>query len=79
MAQFETKFETGRQNWETPDSIFIPLNEEFGFTLDVCATKENTKCTTFFSPEDDGLIQPWTGICWMNPPFGVQKKWVKIT
>ena len=23
-----------------------------------------------FSPEEDGLAQPWDGVCWMNPPYG---------
>lgn len=77
MAQFKTKFESKRQDWETPDELFVSLNEEFNFTLDVCATKENAKCKTFFSVEDNGLEQTWIGVCWMNPPFGVQGKWVR--
>lgn len=77
MAEFKTKFESKRQDWETPDEVFFPLNEEFNFTLDVCATKENAKCKNFFSVEENGLKQSWTGICWMNPPFGIQGKWVK--
>lgn len=77
MARFDTKFESHRQDWETPDSIFVPLNEEFHFTLDVCATSGNAKCSEFFTEDEDGLEQDWHGICWMNPPFGVQSKWVK--
>lgn len=77
MAKFQTKFETGRQDWETPDSIFIPLNEEFCFTLDVCATSSNAKCDHFFTEGENGLKQDWLGTCWMNPPFGAQGKWVK--
>ena len=77
MAKFGTKFESKKQDWETPDSIFIPLQAEFGFTLDVCATNENKKCENYFSVDDDGLTQKWIGICWMNPPFGEQGKWVK--
>jgi phage N-6-adenine-methyltransferase len=77
MAKFDTKFESKRQDWETPDEIFVPLDNEFGFTLDVCATLENRKCEDYFDEEMDGLTQDWHGICWMNPPFGVQGKWVK--
>ena len=70
MAKFSTKFDSTRQDWETPDSIFKPLDDEFHFTLDVCATKQNRKCRKFFCQKDDGLAQDWTGeICWMNPPF----------
>ena len=77
MAKFDTKFESKKQTWETPDELFIPLNDEFSFTLDVCATSENNKCENYFSPEEDGLSRKWSGICWMNPPFGEQGKWVK--
>lgn len=61
----------GRTDWETPEKLFGPLHEEFGFTLDVCATPENAKCATYFTPEMDGLAQEWgTNVCWMNPPYG---------
>lgn len=56
--------------WSTPQAFFDTLDREFGFTLDVCATKENAKCSRFFSLEDDGLNQIWDGTCWMNPPYG---------
>ena len=78
MAQFKTKFESKRQDWETPDELFQPLNKEFGFTLDVCATSENAKCPQFFSIADNALVKDWRGVCWMNPPFGQQiQKWVR--
>jgi phage N-6-adenine-methyltransferase len=56
--------------WGTPQSLFDELNIEFGFELDVCATPELAKCERYFSLEQDGLAQEWTGICWMNPPYG---------
>ncbi len=56
--------------WETPQDFFDKLNKEFHFTLDACATSENTKCEKFYSPEIDGLSQPWDGIVWCNPPYG---------
>jgi phage N-6-adenine-methyltransferase len=56
--------------WATPQDFFDRLNVEFGFTLDVCATPENAKCTRYFTRTDDGLTQNWTGVCWMNPPYG---------
>src|SRR5262249_7976971 len=56
--------------WETPQWFFEQLDAEFGFTLDVCAQPVNAKCPRFFTPEDDGLAQPWEGVCWCNPPYG---------
>lgn len=71
-------FNRPKVEYETPDEIFKPLDEEFGFTLDVCALPENAKCQRFFTPTKDGLNQKWTGVCWMNPLFGREmKKWVK--
>jgi phage N-6-adenine-methyltransferase len=58
--------------YETPSYLFSQLNARFRFTLDVCATPENAKCSRFYTTADDGLAQPWTGVCWCNPPFGRQ-------
>ncbi|MEK6833214.1 MAG: DNA N-6-adenine-methyltransferase [Nanoarchaeota archaeon] len=64
--------------WSTPQHLFNELNKEFNFTVDVCANKNNNKCNFFYSVDDDGLKQNWTGICWMNPPYGREiKKWIK--
>lgn len=71
-------FSSERMDWATPPEVFGPLGEEFGFTLDVCATEENAKCARYFTPADDGLVQEWTGSCWMNPPYGREiGKWMK--
>ncbi len=72
-------FSSQTDDWSTPQSLFDELNKEFGFTLDVCATKENAKCSKFFTKEDDGLYQEWgNNRCWMNPPYGREiGKWVE--
>lgn len=64
--------------WETPKWLFDELNEEFNFTVDVCALPENAKCKNFYTPEQDGLKMPWSGVCWCNPPYGKEiAKWVE--
>jgi phage N-6-adenine-methyltransferase len=63
-------FSSATDEWETPQFLFDGVNAEFGFDLDVCATPGNAKCKRFFTKEDDGLTQPWSGTCWMNPPYG---------
>ena len=70
---------SNKSDWETPQDFFDKLNWGIQFTLDVCATKDNTKCERFYSPEIDGLKQSWKGEkCWMNPPYGREiGKWVK--
>jgi phage N-6-adenine-methyltransferase len=57
-------------NWSTPQHVFDALHEEFHFALDVCASTSNAKCRRFFTKKQNGLHQPWTGRCWMNPPYG---------
>jgi phage N-6-adenine-methyltransferase len=56
--------------WETPQTLFDALNSRFSFDLDVCALPSNAKCPSFYTPEVNGLAQEWTGVCWMNPPYG---------
>ncbi len=71
-------FSSRRKNWETPQTLFDTLNEEFDFELDVCAASENAKCKKYYSPTEDGLKQEWKGVCWMNPPYGREiGKWMK--
>jgi phage N-6-adenine-methyltransferase len=79
MGNFDkNRFKSTNQEWETPDSIFVPLDEEFHFTLDVAASNINTKCSKYFSEDRDGLYSPWQGeICWMNPPYNQVGKWIK--
>jgi hypothetical protein len=48
----------------TPNSFYKQLNEEFNFNFDPCP--EN--------PDFDGLIVPWTGNVYINPPYGKQIK-----
>lgn len=65
--------------WATPQDLFDRLNDEFHFELDVCAIPENAKCKRYYTPEDDGLNQPWDGVVWCNPPYskGNIPKWLE--
>lgn len=71
-------FQSRTCEWATPQDFFDALDSEFGFGLDVCATPSNAKCKRFFTKEEDGLIQPWFGVCWCNPPYGREiKHWMQ--
>jgi len=67
-----------RSDWQTPLELFTPLHQEFGFTLDACATAGNAQCARYFTPEQDGLSQRWNGVVWCNPPYGAAEiaKWL---
>lgn len=66
----DAMFSSKTDLWATPQSFFDDLDSEFGFELDVCALPSNAKCERYFTPADDGLSQTWSGVCWMNPPYG---------
>ena len=74
----ELMFSSKTDLWATPQDFFDALNNEFHFTLDVCALPENAKCKDFYTPEVDGLSQPWIGRVWCNPPYGREiVQWVR--
>jgi len=70
MSINQVVFTSNTDMWATPQDFFNMLNDEFHFTLDVCAVEDNAKCDKYYTPDDDGLEQPWSGTCWMNPPYG---------
>lgn len=63
-------YSSNSEEWETPGWLFDELNQKYHFTMDVCATKENAKCNRFFTKQENALVQNWSGVCWMNPPYG---------
>jgi len=64
--------------WFTPPHIFKALN--ITFDLDPCAPPGGVPwipATNHFSEMDDGLLQPWDGRIWLNPPYSNPRSWVK--
>ncbi|WP_189493767.1 DNA N-6-adenine-methyltransferase [Formosimonas limnophila] len=71
-------FSSHSDDWATPQALFDALNAVFKFETDVCAVPENAKCERFFTPAQNGLLQVWSGTCWMNPPYGrTINQWIK--
>lgn len=72
MADFDkNRFASKKQDWETPDSIFDPLYEEFHFDLDVAASDKHHKVIRFIDEKDNAMTCDWPGKnCWLNPPYG---------
>lgn len=70
-------FSSKTDNWSTPQDFFDELDSEFHFTLDPCADDYNHKCVKYFTKEQDGLLQDWSGeVVFCNPPYGKDiKKW----
>jgi len=71
-------FSSQKDEWATPQDFFDGLNKQYNFTLDPCATAQNTKCPKFYTQQDNGLIQDWSGnVVYVNPPYSNVKEWVK--
>lgn len=57
-------------DWYTPPEIFAALG--LTFDLDPCSPGPGhwVPARRVYTLADDGLIQPWAGVVFMNPPFG---------
>jgi hypothetical protein len=60
---------SGTDVWLTPPSILKALGE---FDLDPCSSLNRPWDTAknHYTVEDDGILQPWYGRVWCNPPYG---------
>src|SRR5262245_23496873 len=57
--------------------MFAALQKRFEFTVDVAAQPHNARLARYFTPELDGLRQPWAGErVWCNPPFSNIEPWI---
>ena len=75
----DVHFSSESNEWGTPQDLYNELDEQYGFTLDPCATKENAKCDKYYTKEDNGLLQDWRDeVVFMNPPYGREiSEWIK--
>lgn len=78
MSDLSVHFSSKTDNWATPLEFFREWDTIYHFTLDVCADHNNHKVANYYTKEDDGLIQPWSGVVWCNPPYGREiGKWIE--
>lgn len=79
MIKRDALFSSLTDEWATPQELFNQLNDEFHFTVDVCASEENAKVNKYFTKDQDGLNQDWSDeIVWCNPPYGrTVTQWVR--
>lgn len=67
------------QEWMTPPWVFVRLG--LTFDLDPCSPENpawsHVPATSRFTKREDGLIRPWHGRVWVNPPYGPETgKWL---
>ena len=71
MTQRLVQLLTERQDYETPPELVAELAAEFGpFEVDFAATEANKKAPRCFTPEQDSLSLDWSGVGFLNPPYG---------
>ena len=65
-----------RDTWLTPPNLLQQLGP---FDLDPCTPPVMPWPTAAkrYTPADDGLLQPWSGYVWLNPPFSNVRPWVE--
>jgi hypothetical protein len=66
---------SGECEWYTPASVYQPILERLSMTefdLDPCSPWLDgpIPAKTRYTPADNGLLQPWQGVVWCNPPYG---------
>ena len=62
-------------NWLTPPELVRSLG---AFDLDPCASHDQTQplaAREYKLPEHNGLLEPWSGRVWCNPPYSQLKAW----
>lgn len=58
-----------RDLWETEQTFWNKLDEQYNFSYDCCANHENTKCKQFSNRFEEVNYIGECDVCWMNPPF----------
>lgn len=77
-----------RDSWETPDDFWAAVNKYAGYfapCVDVCASRENAKCTHYLTEKEDALKVDWVdwasrlqvpAYFWCNPGYSNLLPWV---
>lgn len=68
---------TGKEDWLTPPWLLAHLG---AFDLDPCSPDPRPWPTAamHYTMRDDGLMKPWEGRVWMNPPYGSEtERWMR--
>jgi len=83
MTHVQPALFAAAQTQPTSDDYYTPawLFERMGITFDVDVASPPgglswIPAARYFTKEDDGLAQEWTGRVWMNPPFSKPAPWI---
>lgn len=73
--------QSATQEWGTPHDLVDRLARQYAngvFDLDAAASERLHVCAKYFTEREDGLVQPWDGRVFVNPPYGhpYEERWV---
>lgn len=68
MSEWEKNGES--DEWYTPPEIFQALNLKFDLDVASPSSDHWVPAKRVFTMKDDGLKSQWSGMVFMNPPFG---------
>jgi len=74
------QFFYGNQDWITPYPLIDALGGAQSFDLDPCGAEVMpwSVAKQHYTPNQDGLKQPWFGSVFLSPPWGfITSEWVK--
>lgn len=65
-------------HWATPPELVRALEAEFGpFDLDPCCLPDTAKAPRYYTEADNGLLRPWFGRVFLNPPYSKPSIWLE--
>lgn len=63
--------EAATDRWHTPEALYLALDREFDFSIDLAADDGNAKADRYLDREADALTIDWAGErAFCNPPYG---------
>lgn len=69
---------SGKQDWETPWTLFNRLDDAFYFTLDGAASVSNAKCDNFITEKQNAhTTYPEGERIFCNPPYSKVLPWAR--
>ena len=64
-------FSSDCKEWGTPIDLFLDLDREFHFNVDLCASKQRHLCDIYFTKDDSCLDHEiFFSSIFCNPPYG---------
>jgi hypothetical protein len=66
--------------WYTPRALFDTVLPGVTFSMDVCspgAGKCSVPAARHITAAENGLLTPWSGMVWCNPPYSCTGQWVQ--